>query len=244
MATWNYRAARKTFADGHEEIGIYSVYYDDEGRVDAMSLNPAAVNSYSLEELHRELDLMGEALQKPILEHCDNGLTPDEFMQISIERVELVNGKVVELPDRMFGDAARIAEIGSFLYRYMESNNLGRLAMGGSFLTGRNTVRMPAISFVPHADLVGENTDEIIGKAPTLAIEMLYKDDAEDALDDKADEFLAAGTQMVWIVNPRRRTVAVHTPDALPLMHNIGEVISGGEVLPNFELPVAEIFAD
>ena len=61
------------FADGHEEIGIYSVYYDSAGEVDGMSLHPAAVNSYLSQELATELDLMREALQKPILQHCDTG---------------------------------------------------------------------------------------------------------------------------------------------------------------------------
>ena len=144
----------------------------------------------------------------------------------------------------MFGDAALIGQISSLLYGHVKGNKLGCAALGGAFLTGPNNVRAPAFSFLSNADLIGENTDEIIGKAPTLAIEMLYQDDAEDAFDDKAAEFLRAGSQAVWIVNPRRRSVAVHTPDNTSVTYQIGDVIPGGEVLPGFELPVSDIFED
>ena len=243
--SWNYRAVRKTFDyDGHEEIGIYSVYYDDKGEVHGMSLLPAHVNSYSLEEVEDELDLMKECLQKPILDYNDAPVTPDKFMRMKIERVELVDGVIVELPHRMFTEGVLIGKIGEALQNFVQQHALGQVAAGGSFLTGINNVRVPDVSFISNQDLEGENTDEIIQKAPTLAVEIISKNDTYGDVDDKADEFLAAGTQMVWIVNPRRRTVAVHTPDALPQLHNIGDLISGGAVLPGFELPVAEIFAD
>jgi len=68
MGTWNYRAVRKKFEDGREEIGIYSVYYDENGNVKGTSVDPAPVNSYSIQLLEDKLDLMKESLQKPILD--------------------------------------------------------------------------------------------------------------------------------------------------------------------------------
>ena len=90
----------------------------------------------------------------------------------------------------------------------------------------------------------GEDTGSYIQKAPNLAVEVVSKNDTYGDVDDKADEFFSAGSQAVWIVNPRRRTVAVHTLDAPPQMHNMGDTISGGAVLPGFELPLASIFED
>ncbi len=171
-------------------------------------------------------------------------LSPDEFARVPIKRAELIEGVVVELPHKMLRQALIITIIGVALHDFIKERRLGQVAAGGSFLTGPNTVRMPSFSFLSHADLEGENTDEIIRKAPTLAVEILLKEDADGAFDDKADEFIAAGSQAVWIVNPRRRTVAVHTPGAAPQMHNIGDTIAGGAVLPGFELPVAAIFED
>lgn len=66
--SWNYRAVRRQYKD-HEEIGIYSVYYDAEGNIKGMSIDPAPVSSYSMEELKDLLELMAESLQEPLLEY-------------------------------------------------------------------------------------------------------------------------------------------------------------------------------
>ena len=88
----------------------------------------------------------------------------------------------------------------------------------------------------------GENAESLIQKAPTLAVEVISKNDIYGDVDDKAAEFLRAGSRAVWIVNPRRRTVAVHTPDNTSVTYQIGDAIPGGEMLPGFELPVTDIF--
>ena len=103
---------------------------------------------------------------------------------------------------------------------------------------------MPDVSFTPTQDLEGENIESYIGKAPTLAVESHLKNDTYGDVDDKAAEFLRAGSRAVWIVNPRRQTVAVHTPDNISVTYGVGDSIPGGEILPGFELAVAEIFAD
>ena len=243
--SWNYRAVRRIFDyDGHEEIGIYSVYYDEDGKIKGMSLEPAHVNSYSLEQLEEVLELMKECLQEPILDYSDALLTPDEFMRSPVERAELVNGVIVELPPRTLADAVTVASLGSVLFKFVEDHHLGKCAGGGSFLTDTRTVRTPAFSFLSNRDLEGENTDEIIKKAPTLAVEIISPEMIYGSMDDKADEFLAAGSRAVWIVNPRRRSVAVHTPDNTSVTYQIGDTISGGEVLPGLELPVAAIFEE
>ena len=243
--SWNYRVVRKTFPyDGHEEFGIYSVYYDEDGKVDGMSIDPASIHSYSVEELEETLKLMKECLQKPVLDYGEPRLTPEEFMRVPIERAELVDGRVVELPYRMLGDAVTVGNIGAFLFDHIKEKNLGRVAAGGSFLTAPANVRIPAFSFLSNADLEGENTDEIIRKAPTLAVEVISQNDTYGDVDDKASEFLRAGSKAVWIVNPRRRTVAVHTPDNIAVTYQVGDAIPGGEILPGFSLPIADIFED
>ena len=171
-------------------------------------------------------------------------LTPDEFMQLKIERAELVNGKIVENMPAIFDHDELILVIGGILRRWVKENRLGRVAGGGSFVTEQNQVRAPDVSFLSNEDLEGENTAKYVTKAPTLAVEIISKNDIYGDVDDKAAEFLRAGSQAVWVVNPRLRTVAVHTPDEQPVTYRMGEIIPGGEILPGFELPLAEIFAD
>lgn len=234
--SWNYRAVRRG-----EEIGIYSVYYDKDEHIEGISVDPSYVSYFSVEQIGEHLDLMREALQKPILEYEAGAIPPDEFMCLLVERAELIEGYVAELPHRMLREAALIGAIGSILLGFVRQKNLGKVAAGGSFLTGAHNVRIPAASFLSNEDLRGENTDDIIRKAPTLAVEIATP--AKDH-EDKAAEFLRAGSRAVWIVNPRRRSVAVHTPDNIAITYQMGDAIPGGEILPGFELPIADIFED
>lgn len=170
-------------------------------------------------------------------------LTPDEFMQLKIERAELVDGKVIEIMPPVFDHDEFAFIIAGILRPWVKKNGLGRVG-GGSFVTEADRVRAPDVSFISSQDLAGENTGKYIKKAPTLAVEIISQNDIYGDVDDKADEYLRAGSKAVWIVNPRHRTVSVHTPDDASVVYQMGDTIPGGEVLPGFELPVADIFED
>ncbi len=66
MGHWNYRAVKK-MVGGDAEFGIYSVYYDDEGQANGVSVEPANVMCYSNEDLAATLELMQECLKQPTL---------------------------------------------------------------------------------------------------------------------------------------------------------------------------------
>jgi len=57
----------------------------------------------------------------------------------------------------------------------------------------------------------------------------------------KVQEYLDAGTQLVWVVFPEQRRIRVHTaPDAV---HWLGEddTLSGEPILPGFSCSVREV---
>lgn len=56
--------------------------------------------------------------------------------------------------------------------------------------------------------------------------------------------YLRHGVRLVWVVDPRAETVTVHRPDADAFTLGAGDVLDGGDVLPGFILPVADIFAE
>jgi len=170
-------------------------------------------------------------------------VTPDEFMALPIPRAELINGEVVEQTPAVFSHDELILIIGNALRAHVKRHKLGRVAGGGSFRTGENQVRAPDVSFLSNGDLLGENTEKYIRKSPTLAVEIISQNDTYQEVDDKADEFLGAGSKAVWIVNPRRKTIVVRTLDDETL-YKVGQTISGGDVLPGLDLPVADVFED
>lgn len=47
--------------------GVYSVYYDAEGKIDVWSVGPNVPYGESLDEMRADLDRMREAFDKPVL---------------------------------------------------------------------------------------------------------------------------------------------------------------------------------
>ena len=78
--------------------------------------------------------------------------------------------------------------------------------------------------------------------APVLAVEILSPSDEQGETDDKIELYLETGVAIVWIINPRFRTVAVYRPDAPPAMFNATEEMTAEPHLPGFRVAVAKLF--
>ena len=66
--TWNYRVIEHDRPGSTDKsFGIHEVYYDDMGRVKTWTERAVGVTAYSVEGLAEEMDIMREALAKPVL---------------------------------------------------------------------------------------------------------------------------------------------------------------------------------
>ncbi len=81
-----------------------------------------------------------------------------------------------------------------------------------------------------------------IGGPPILAVEILSPSDTIEGVTEKVEEYLALGVAIVWIVNPRFRTVEVFRPDADPQLFNVKQTLTAEPFLPGFGTPVLAIF--
>jgi Uma2 family endonuclease len=133
---------------------------------------------------------------------------------------------------------------GGALRQFVRKQKLGRVAGGGSFQTAFGQVHVPSVSFISNNDLQGEDTSKCVNKAPTLAVEIISQNDTYYEVEDKVDEFLQSGSKAVWIISPRQKTVTVRTPDDQAKTYKMGQSVPGGEVLPGFELAIADIFEE
>jgi len=79
--------------------------------------------------------------------------------------------------------------------------------------------------------------------APDLAVEVLSRGQPNQRFNRKIDFYLEHGVQLVWIVNPRARTVTVLAPGREPRTLTEADTLDGADVLPGFSVAVAEIFA-
>ena len=79
---------------------------------------------------------------------------------------------------------------------------------------------------------------------PDLAVEVISPSDEPGDIARKKDLYRRAGVPLVWWVDPKRRMVAVYRDGELLAELGEGDELDGGDVLPGFRLPVAEIFAE
>ncbi len=79
---------------------------------------------------------------------------------------------------------------------------------------------------------------------PDLAVEVLSPSDRAREVKSKVAMWLATGCRLVWVVDPKKRTVAVYSPEEEMSLLSDKDQVSGGSVLPGFRSPVRAFFAD
>jgi len=94
------------------------------------------------------------------------------------------------------------------------------------------------------AEMAARTSDdtEMLDGPPLLAVEILSPNDKLDEVEEKIDEYLAAGVALVWIINPYRRTVMVYRPNAEPELFNVKQELACEPTLPGFRVAVAALF--
>lgn len=98
-----------------------------------------------------------------------------------------------------------------------------------------------ALATADQAAAVKKKTTFVDG-APILAIEILSPNDKHKEIVEAVDEYLECGVKQVWIVDPHTETVVVHRSGHEPVQYTRSQELIGGDDLPGFRCPVAEIF--
>jgi Uma2 family endonuclease len=175
-------------------------------------------------------------------------MTADELWALPRDhmRHELIRGELHTMPPAGFEHGAVELNLTTPLDVYVRANQLGRVVgaeTGFLLATNPDTVRAPDIGFVSQNRIpVSGLTRRYWPGAPNLAVEVISPNDTYNEVDDKVEEWLNAGTELVWVVNPRRRTVTVYRAGANPVVLTANDVLDGGSVVPGFSIRVSEIF--
>lgn len=176
-------------------------------------------------------------------------LTADEFLAMPDDgiRRELVAGELREMTPARWQHGRIAGNVASALGPYVRQQGLGAMATAeASFRLSADpdTVRVPDVSFVcrERLDAIGDTAGYWPG-APDLAVEVIAPNDRYSEVRAKVDEYLAAGTLMLVLVDPRNREVTVFRSSGSRLELSKDDVLDGGDVVPGWTLPVRHIFA-
>ena len=140
--------------------------------------------------------------------------------------------------------------LSNFLYIDRDSRSTtvtrGRvLTCDSGFTLARNpdTVRGPDVAYVSRERWAGPLPDGYGEFAPDLAVEIRSPSDRTGAVLAKVGEWLDAGANLIWVIDPMRQHVTVYRADGSQAMLGLEDVLDGGSVLPGFSLWIAELFA-
>jgi Uma2 family endonuclease len=129
---------------------------------------------------------------------------------------------------------------------YVRSRRLGRVLTGEPgfrLTTDPDTVRAPDVAFIRRDRLpAGGSRQGYFPGAPDLAVEVISPNDRLSEVDEKVAEWLEHGTRLVFVVNPRRRSVAVHRPGQPARTLGLDDSLDGEDVVPGWSLAVCELF--
>jgi Uma2 family endonuclease len=176
-------------------------------------------------------------------------MTADELLAMPDDgiRRELVAGELREMTPAGWQHGRVAGNIAGELRAYIRPRRLGEMATAEAsyrLSTDPDTVRVPDVSFVrqERVDEIGYPTGFWPG-APDLAFEVISPNDRYSEVRAKVDEYLAAGTPMVVLVDPQNRDVIVFRSPGDRIELTEDDVLDGGDVVPGWKLPVRDIFA-
>jgi Uma2 family endonuclease len=159
---------------------------------------------------------------------------------------ELVDGVLVEKTMGYMESLLAMA-IGEFLRRFVRKHKLGIvLGPDGTLRILPRQVRAPDVCFLSWKRFPDGKLPQtpIPAVAPDLAVEVLSEGNSAGEMQRKLYDYFAAGVRLVWYVDLRTRTATVYTSPERSTVFGENDVVTGGDVLPGFELPLRELFAE
>jgi Uma2 family endonuclease len=157
---------------------------------------------------------------------------------------ELVDGVLVEKTMGYFESSVAAALI-VFLGKFLEQHDLGIvLGEGGTLRILSDQIRVPDVAFLSWRHFPGRllPAEPVPALAPDLAVEVLSAGNTKREMERKLDDYFAAGVQLVWFIDSTSQSATVY--EGRQQWHNVslGDSLSGGNVLPGFELPLKQLF--
>jgi Uma2 family endonuclease len=183
-------------------------------------------------------------------------MTADELYELGdIGRSELIRGELIRMSPANPRHGVLVNFMEVMIDAHIRSRKLGRAHVrarklgrvfgaetGFKVASDPDTVRAPDVAFV-----AGERGRSLPKRgffdgAPDLAVEVVSPCDSWSDLQGKAQDWLDAGCQIVWIVDGDTEMITSYERGGTGRTFKRGDTLDGGSLLPGFQLPVASVF--
>ena len=179
---------------------------------------------------------------------ADDGITavelaalPDDDFVYELDEGELIRMPLAGEAHGWIGDTLHVT-----LSNHVTKHRLGKIYSGDTgFLlqSDPDVVRAPDIAFVRQERMpVKIHRSGYIVGAPDVAVEIQSPSQSPADLNRKVQQYLAAGTQVVWVIHPRRRQAKAYGRDGSVQIFSAVQYLQSPGLLPGLRVPLAKIF--
>ena len=176
-------------------------------------------------------------------------ITPEQFFALPEKPgidTELLRGRLIEMSRPTVVHGVIQANFCALLHTYLRQS-------AASFVVGSNagfqlseeTVLGPDVFLISKEKLRSMRIvrGASLG-APDLDVEIASPSESAVDLEEKVAEYLAAGTQIVWVAYAKTRHVVTYHCNGEGRRVGVGEILEAPDLLPGLGIPVGELFSD
>jgi Uma2 family endonuclease len=161
---------------------------------------------------------------------------------------ELDNGRLVFIMVPL-GDihGATQSNIAAELKFQGEKKGHGKTRTEVAVVLWRNPDRVitPDVCFIATKSLpIRRSREGYLETIPELVVEIRSKNDSLAYVRRKAEHYLKAGVEIVWIVDPVAKTVTAYTSQGEPVVKSEADTLELPGLIPGFSMPVVEVFQE
>jgi Uma2 family endonuclease len=176
-------------------------------------------------------------------------MTADELLVLPRGqfRYELIDGELTKMSPAGQKHGRVTLRLTVPLAKHVQDNQLGEVyaaETGFKLKSNPDTVLAADIAFVrkERLEVLGE-TESYWPAAPDLAVEVNSPSDTVREVEKKVMEWLEFGTRLVWVISSKLHTITVYRSLTEIAVLTENDTLDGGDVVPGFQISIAEIFA-
>jgi Uma2 family endonuclease len=188
----------------------------------------------------------GIALRMP-----NGGMTDEQFYQFCMLnpdlRIERTPDKIIEIiPPTNSETGNQNFELTAEVAIWNRKKQLGKgFDSSTGFKLPNGAERSPDVAWISKerwSDIPKDKRQRFAPIAPDFVAEIRSNDQSLNHLKDKMEEYIECGCQLAWLIDPKSRKTWVYQANGDIHTIPFDETLSGGEVMPGFEVSMADIF--
>lgn len=180
-----------------------------------------------------------------LLTAADLAMLPDELASGPV-LYELDNGRLVIMPPPGDFHGGVEANLTTQMKNHVDRHHLGKVRCGEvGIVLWRDPDRVVSadVAFIATSLLpIRVSPEGYLETIPDLVVEIRSKNDSMPEILDKVKDYLLAGVRVVLVAEPAKKTVTAYRRGRKPKVFGATDTLTVEDVIPGFQMSVAEVF--